>query len=200
MAHVDDGQPFIRLKSSVEINESVLAEELFHLKRRTDGHPGVKATYSGELQEYGIVCDGLTGLLDEFSFFPQLESLGYDPHSELELILQKYVERFSSGFLTSRPRVRHQRGETTLEHHWVCRFALEYARMHLLAKDSDARKEFLRFYNHPDLQAARDRGRQVAELIRNNSDPSPSGTSRLLQTILRSILGLPDETYEIMTH
>ncbi len=200
MAHIDDGQPFVRLKSGVETNESVLAEELFHLKRRTDGHPGVKATYSGELQEYGIVCDGLTGLLDEHSFFPCLESLGYDPYSENEHVLQKYIGKFSSGFLTRLPRVRRQSGETSLEHHWVCKFALEYARMYLLTKDSNARKEFLRFYDHPDLHVARDRGRQIAEPIRSNPDQSSSGTSCLLETILRCVLELPGGTYEIMAH
>lgn len=200
MAHIDDGQPFVRLKSGADINESVLAEELLHLKRRTDGHPGVKTTHSGELQRYGAICDGLTGLLDEYSFFPQIESMGYDPYSELEHILHKYSEKFSCGFLGTLPRVRHEQGETTLERHWICRFALEYARMHLLAKDTDARREFLRFYSHPDLQDAAGRGRQVVDLVRNNSDQSPGGTSRLLGTIIRSILKLPDETYRILSH
>jgi len=201
MAHVDDEQPVVRLTIGVDTDESVLAEELLHLKRRANGHPAAKATYSGELREYGIICDGLTGLLDEYSFFSQLESWGYNPFSEVEQILQKYTGKFANGFIGTLPRVRQLADESTLEHHWGCKLALEYARMDLLAEHSGTREEFLHFYNrHPDLQAPRDRGRQVAELIRGNSDQSPSGTLRLLETILRSILELPEGTYEIRTY
>ena len=201
MAHIDNGQPVVRIKEGRDYGEGVLAEELLHLQRRADGHPEAKGTYSGELQEYGIVCDGLTGLLDEYSFFSRLESWGYDPFSELEHILRKYAEKFAGGFIETLSRVGRSPGESTLEHHWRCNLAFEYARMDLLAKPSSVREEFLDFYNrHPDLQAPRDRGRQVAELIRANSDQSPSGTARLLETILRSILELPEGTYEIRTY
>ncbi len=64
-AQVEGGQPTVHLTRGLDTPEDVVAEELLHLKRWADGHPGVRAEGSPNMREYSLICVGLSGLIDE---------------------------------------------------------------------------------------------------------------------------------------
>lgn len=197
-AYIHNGRPLVEIVGGYHYIPALWAEELLHLQRRAEGHPGVTATESGAILGYKLICNALTGLVDEFAFKARLLEWGYGEefHAELERAFRGYAEQ-GSNLLENRALISRPGGAAELEDVETVKFALEYARAKLLAAPTASRHPFLALYRHPLLAAAARLGERLAVAIQGNTDPTPSGTVRLLDVCVRQILQLPQGSYRV---
>jgi hypothetical protein len=181
---VQGGQPVVCLVEGHENDNHVRAEELLHLKRRADGHPEIQGLL---FSPYRKICKLLTGLLDEYAFYPVLKGWGYPAGSEVERLLPEGLNAIQK-YLPERERA---------PANWVlAKRALAYARVALLVEPSEARTGFLDAYGKRGLIISKACGEALVAALRANADAGPNGTKLQLVACI-GILQLPSDQYTI---